>query len=104
MDIEDGSGTGVHLSGSSMIKTINDCHDPLDSDCVCHTDYSFYDEEEKLLLGLVALPIVVFGLFSNVLSAKIFTHKTMFSSSINWYLAVLSISDTVILVRYEHNI
>ncbi|VDO22975.1 unnamed protein product [Brugia timori] len=39
----------------------------------------------------------MFGLCANITSIRIFTHRFMFSSSINWYLAILSSSDTLIL-------
>lgn len=59
--------------------------------------YQFYEYFERLLLGLVALPIIVFGLCANLTSVRIFTHRLMSGNSINWYLAVLSFSDTLIL-------
>ncbi|KHN81393.1 hypothetical protein Tcan_05935 [Toxocara canis] len=40
---------------------------------------------------------IVFGLCANLTSVRIFTHRLMISSSINWYLGVLSCSDTFIL-------
>lgn len=69
----------------------------LSLDCECHLSYQFYAYEERLLLGLITLPIIVFGLCANITSIRIFTHRFMFSSSINWYLAILSSSDTLIL-------
>ncbi|KAL3982837.1 7 transmembrane receptor (rhodopsin family) protein [Acanthocheilonema viteae] len=69
----------------------------LSVDCKCHLSYQFYAYEERLLLGLITLPIIVFGLCANITSIRIFTHRFMFSSSINWYLAILSSSDTLIL-------
>lgn len=69
----------------------------LSVDCECHMSYQFYAYEERLLLGLITLPIIVFGMCANITSIRIFTHRLMFSSSINWYLAVLSSSDTLIL-------
>uniref|UniRef100_A0A0R3S0F7 G_PROTEIN_RECEP_F1_2 domain-containing protein n=1 Tax=Elaeophora elaphi TaxID=1147741 RepID=A0A0R3S0F7_9BILA len=69
----------------------------LSVDCECHLSYQFYAYEERLLLGLITLPIIVFGLCANITSIRIFTHRFMFSSSINWYLAILSSSDTLIL-------
>ncbi|VDN01247.1 unnamed protein product [Thelazia callipaeda] len=69
----------------------------LSVDCECHLSYQFYAYEEKLLLGLITLPIIIFGLCANITSVRIFTHRLMVSSSINWYLAFLSSSDTLIL-------
>lgn len=69
----------------------------LSVDCECHLSYQFYAYEERLLLGLITIPIIVFGLCANITSIRIFTHRFMFSSSINWYLAILSSSDTLIL-------
>uniref|UniRef100_A0AC34QK84 G-protein coupled receptors family 1 profile domain-containing protein n=1 Tax=Panagrolaimus sp. JU765 TaxID=591449 RepID=A0AC34QK84_9BILA len=66
--------------------------------CDCHSFYQFYNYEEKLMLGLISLPIISFGLCANILSVCIFTHRVMRSSSINWYLAILSFSDTIILL------
>ncbi|KAJ1355199.1 hypothetical protein KIN20_012511 [Parelaphostrongylus tenuis] len=71
---------------------------PMNTSCACHYEYQFYDFDERMLLGLVALPIIVFGLCANLTSVRIFTHRVMSSSSINWYLAVLSASDTLILI------
>lgn len=65
--------------------------------CECHSYYQFYNMEEKLILGLISLPIISFGLCANILSICIFTHRVMRGSPINWYLAVLSCSDTIIL-------
>lgn len=75
----------------------NKCVSP---DCKCedYRFYQFYGYEETLLLGLIALPILVFGLVANLTSVRIFTHRLMISSPINWYLAVLSCSDTLILL------
>ncbi|CAI4223784.1 unnamed protein product [Auanema sp. JU1783] len=70
----------------------------LNTSCDCHFEYQFYEYPERVLLGLVALPIIMFGLCANLTSVRIFTHRLMSSSSINWYLAVLSASDTFILV------
>ncbi|KJH49507.1 hypothetical protein DICVIV_04341 [Dictyocaulus viviparus] len=70
----------------------------MNTSCACHYEYQFYEYEERMLLGLVALPIIVFGLCANLTSVRIFTHRLMSSSSINWYLAVLSASDTLILI------
>ncbi|VDK42481.1 unnamed protein product [Anisakis simplex] len=69
----------------------------LSSDCECHILYQFYDYEEVLMLGLITLPIIIFGLCANLTSVRIFTHRLMINSSINWYLGVLSCSDTFIL-------
>ncbi|CAD6198834.1 unnamed protein product [Caenorhabditis auriculariae] len=71
---------------------------PLNNSCVCHTEYMFYEYMERMLLGLVAVPIIAFGVLANLTSVRIFTHRIMSSSSINWYLAVLSASDTLILI------
>lgn len=56
----------------------------LNTSCECHYEYQFYEFTERLILGLVALPIVVFGLCANLTSVRIFTHRLMSSSSINW--------------------
>ena len=72
--------------------------DDYNSSCACQTEYNFYEWNERVLLGLLALPIIAFGIVANLTSVRIFTHRLMSSSSINWYLAVLSASDSVILI------
>ena len=79
-------------SSDSLICTV------ISTSCECHSFYQFYNYEEKLILGLISLPIISFGLCANILSVCIFTHRLMRISSINWYLAILSISDTLILI------
>ncbi|KHN81369.1 hypothetical protein Tcan_05975 [Toxocara canis] len=94
------------VSGSDLISSVAayaeeadlpDWCNMLSMECECHVSYQFYDNEEVLLLGMVTLPIIVFGLCANLTSVRIFTHRLMISSSINWYLGVLSCSDTFIL-------
>ncbi|TMS38458.1 hypothetical protein L596_005179 [Steinernema carpocapsae] len=70
----------------------------LSSKCVCHQIYQFYDWHEKLVLGLIGLPVICFGLGANLLSALVFSHRLMASSPLNWYLAVLSLSDSLVLL------
>ncbi|KIH62165.1 hypothetical protein ANCDUO_07554 [Ancylostoma duodenale] len=81
----------ITSSGEEMCSVMN-------TSCACHYEYQFYEFPERILLGLVALPIIVFGVCANLTSVRIFTHRLMSSSSINWYLAVLSASDTFILI------
>ncbi|WKY08024.1 hypothetical protein Q1695_007486 [Nippostrongylus brasiliensis] len=81
----------IASSGEDLCSVMN-------TSCACHYEYQFYEFAERMLLGLVALPIIVFGLCANLTSVRIFTHRLMSSSSINWYLAVLSASDTLILI------
>ncbi|PAV88218.1 hypothetical protein WR25_22190 [Diploscapter pachys] len=71
---------------------------PTNASCACHTLYEPYDPLDVVVIGLVALPLFVFGLIANITSVRIFTHRLMASSPINWYLAVLSVSDTFILI------
>ncbi|EGT53834.1 hypothetical protein CAEBREN_01787 [Caenorhabditis brenneri] len=66
--------------------------------CACHTEYVKYEGLERIVLGLIAVPVIMFGILANITSMRIFTHRIMAGSSINWYLAVLSASDTLILV------
>lgn len=70
---------------------------PISTECDCHTHYQFYDNEEKILLGIVCAFVISFGIVANLMSIRIFTNKVMSSACINWYLAVLSASDTAIL-------
>lgn len=65
--------------------------------CGCHPNYDSYGDAEIRVMGFIALPVILFGLFANIISIRIFTHRVMISSSINWYLAILSCSDTLIL-------
>ncbi|CAJ0574581.1 unnamed protein product, partial [Mesorhabditis spiculigera] len=66
--------------------------------CACHFQYEYYRPDDRITLGLIALPIMAFGICANLTSVRIFTHRLMSSSSINWYLAALSVSDTIILI------
>uniref|UniRef100_A0A7E4WA33 G_PROTEIN_RECEP_F1_2 domain-containing protein n=1 Tax=Panagrellus redivivus TaxID=6233 RepID=A0A7E4WA33_PANRE len=86
------------LSGDMPTSTPEDVCTVLSTNCECHSTYVFYTYEEKLILGLISLPIISFGLCANILSICIFTHRVMRNSPINWYLAILSCSDTVILL------
>lgn len=73
-------------------------------------DYVFYGQWSVFLLAGVGIPVEVFGLIANILSIRIFTHRVMRRTPINWcvcclvdvftssspldrYLAVLSTSD-----------
>ncbi|KAI6181048.1 hypothetical protein M3Y98_00787000 [Aphelenchoides besseyi] len=69
----------------------------LSAQCECHSTYQFYDFDENFLLGCCCFFIIAFGLVANLISVRIFTHKLMASQCINWYLAVLTTSDTVVL-------
>ncbi len=60
--------------------------------------YDWYGAASVVILGLVSPPIICFGLSANVLSVRIFTHRMMRNTPINWYLTVLSCSDFLILV------
>ncbi|VDN55764.1 unnamed protein product [Dracunculus medinensis] len=90
------NGNGNFMSSDEDFDIPEWCN-ILSANCECHIAYQFYEYDEVILLGLVTLPIVIFGLLANLTSVRIFTHRLMFSSSINWYLAVLSCSDTLIL-------
>lgn len=86
-----GSENEIESTPESLLCTV------ISVACECHSYYQFYNMEEKLVLGLISLPIISFGLCANLLSICIFTHRVMRGSPINWYLAVLSCSDTIIL-------
>ncbi|CAJ0937581.1 unnamed protein product, partial [Mesorhabditis belari] len=75
----------------------NDCSQ-FNISCDCHYQYQYYDYEDRVVLGLLALPIMAFGICANLTSVRIFTHRLMSTSSINWYLAAMSASDTIILI------
>ncbi|EFO92106.1 hypothetical protein CRE_13708 [Caenorhabditis remanei] len=89
--------TTTTIDPSQFIPQVNFC-EGLNASCACHTEYASYEALERIILGLVAVPVIMFGILANVTSMRIFTHRIMSSSSINWYLAVLSASDTLILV------
>lgn len=57
-----------------------------------------YSLRSTILLGFITPLIILFGLVANVLNFKIFTHKIMRISLLNWYLALLSLSDMLILL------
>lgn len=111
MDSSSSNFTNYDFNSTDLNTTINDSISDVLNDetsdslictvisttCDCHSFYQFYNYEEKLMLGLISLPIISFGLCANILSVCIFTHRVMRSSSINWYLAILSFSDTIIL-------
>uniref|UniRef100_A0A914YYZ0 G-protein coupled receptors family 1 profile domain-containing protein n=1 Tax=Panagrolaimus superbus TaxID=310955 RepID=A0A914YYZ0_9BILA len=61
-------------------------------------NYEFYESTEKWLLGVFALPLIFIGLLSNAMSIIIFSHRYMRQQPINWYLLILAISDSVIVI------
>uniref|UniRef100_A0AC35U7A5 G_PROTEIN_RECEP_F1_2 domain-containing protein n=1 Tax=Rhabditophanes sp. KR3021 TaxID=114890 RepID=A0AC35U7A5_9BILA len=64
-----------------------------DNDC-----FQNYEESDRILLGVVAFPFLLFGLSANFISLKIFLHKLMRLQTLNWYLMIISISDSGILL------
>uniref|UniRef100_A0A7E4V6C8 G_PROTEIN_RECEP_F1_2 domain-containing protein n=1 Tax=Panagrellus redivivus TaxID=6233 RepID=A0A7E4V6C8_PANRE len=84
------------MESSTSITESNELQ-PVD-DNQQHCIYEFYEVTEKWLLGLVALPLIFIGLSANAMSIRIFSHRYMRRQPINWYLLILAISDTVILV------
>uniref|UniRef100_A0A914RWQ0 G-protein coupled receptors family 1 profile domain-containing protein n=1 Tax=Parascaris equorum TaxID=6256 RepID=A0A914RWQ0_PAREQ len=48
--------------------------------------------------GVLALPFIVIGLMANAMSVRIFSHRQMRIQPVNWYLMLLAISDSVILI------
>ncbi|CAD5218613.1 unnamed protein product [Bursaphelenchus okinawaensis] len=64
----------------------------------CVEEYENYEEFEKWLLGVVALPFIMVGLAANFMSLLIFSHKNMRTNMVNWYLMILAASDSVILI------
>ncbi|KAI1713184.1 7 transmembrane receptor (rhodopsin family) domain-containing protein [Ditylenchus destructor] len=82
------------INNSSNASTYSDHNGG--SDCVEHYDY--YQPTEKWLLGIVALPFIVMGLLANAMSVRIFSHRQMRTQPHNWYLLILAVSDSVILL------
>ncbi|KRX40741.1 FMRFamide receptor [Trichinella sp. T9] len=80
-----GGGTGT-ASGNSATTTVNDC------------PYERYNAESVIVLGFFGLFVISFGLLANLLNVRIFTHKLMRVSLLNWYLAALAVSDTLMQV------
>uniref|UniRef100_A0A1I8AP54 G_PROTEIN_RECEP_F1_2 domain-containing protein n=1 Tax=Steinernema glaseri TaxID=37863 RepID=A0A1I8AP54_9BILA len=68
------------------------------ANCTDELHYEYYEETEKWLLGMVALPFICLGLLANAISVLIFSHKHMRQQSINWYLVILAVSDSIILI------
>lgn len=64
----------------------------------CTEDYDFYETTEKFLLGVLALPFIGMGLLANAMSVRIFSHRQMRNQPLNWYLLLLAISDSIILI------
>ncbi|MFH4976363.1 hypothetical protein AB6A40_003072 [Gnathostoma spinigerum] len=87
----------AHIIDSAYADLDDGCT-VMSAECECHMSYQFYDYEETLLLGIITLPVIIFGLIANIISLRIFSHRVMRASSLNWYLAILSCSDTLILL------
>ncbi|KAH7725493.1 Protein FRPR-19 [Aphelenchoides avenae] len=64
----------------------------------CVNEYDYYESTEKWLLGVGALPFIIMGLLANAMSVRIFSHRAMRQQSVNWYLMILAVSDSVILL------
>jgi hypothetical protein len=47
--------------------------------------YIPYGDFSVTIMGVIALPVEVFGIIANILSVTIFTHRVMRNSPINWY-------------------
>ncbi|KRZ25755.1 FMRFamide receptor [Trichinella pseudospiralis] len=80
-----GGGTGG-ATGGGAASTVNDC------------PYERYNAESVIVLGFFGLFVISFGLLANLLNVRIFTHKLMRVSLLNWYLAALAVSDTLMQV------
>ncbi|KRZ12597.1 FMRFamide receptor [Trichinella zimbabwensis] len=80
-----GGGTGG-ATGGGATSTVNDC------------PYERYNAESVIVLGFFGLFVISFGLLANLLNVRIFTHKLMRVSLLNWYLAALAVSDTLMQV------
>uniref|UniRef100_A0A915CEZ8 G-protein coupled receptors family 1 profile domain-containing protein n=1 Tax=Parascaris univalens TaxID=6257 RepID=A0A915CEZ8_PARUN len=49
-------------------------------------------------ISVLALPFIVIGLMANAMSVRIFSHRQVRIQPVNWYLMLLAISDSVILI------
>lgn len=70
-------------------------HDP---SCELLCDFCHYGTHTIYVMGLLASIVVGFGIVANALNARIFTHRFMRVSLLNWYYAALSISDLFVLI------
>lgn len=52
----------------------------------------------KNYAGIFALPFILAGLLANTMSIQIFSHPLMRAQLINWYLLMMALSDSIILV------
>ncbi|KFD59074.1 hypothetical protein M514_00237 [Trichuris suis] len=55
--------------------------------------YERYTTESIIVLGFFGMFVISLGILVNLLNVRIFTHKLMRVSLLNWYLATLAISD-----------
>lgn len=65
--------------------------------CTC-LEYATPGDFTTAMMGVVSLPVVIGGVFANVLSLMVFSHPMMRHLPFNWYLTAMTASDMVILV------
>uniref|UniRef100_A0A915CRU5 G-protein coupled receptors family 1 profile domain-containing protein n=1 Tax=Ditylenchus dipsaci TaxID=166011 RepID=A0A915CRU5_9BILA len=90
------AGSNRSVIGEALEDRLVSSNDADDVGCI--EKYDYYEPTEKWLLGIVALPFIVVGLLANAMSVRIFSHRHMRQQSVNWYLLILAISDSVILL------
>lgn len=82
-----------HCNGTNSSANCSDFMDPNCEPCgFCH-----YETHTVYVMGYLATSVIVFGLVANALNARIFTHRFMRNSLLNWYYAALSMSDLCVL-------
>lgn len=86
-----------------LLENLHDVHDwnhtaNVTNETDCFENIERFNTQSTVILGFITPFIIVFGLFANALNFRIFTHKFMRVSLLNWYLAVLSLSDFLILI------
>ncbi|CEF59408.1 FMRFamide receptor [Strongyloides ratti] len=57
-----------------------------------------YEEQDRIIIGIIALPLIFIGLIANFISLRIFLNKLMRQQMLNWYLMIISMSDSGILI------
>lgn len=72
--------------------------DPLCELCADGDEFCHYGDHTIYVMGFLAMVVVIFGCVANALNARIFTHRFMRVSLLNWYYAALSISDLLVLI------
>uniref|UniRef100_A0A914WLN1 G-protein coupled receptors family 1 profile domain-containing protein n=1 Tax=Plectus sambesii TaxID=2011161 RepID=A0A914WLN1_9BILA len=64
----------------------------------CNYNTDLYSKEQLAIRTFALVPIVIFGVVSNVINIAIFCQKQLRAMLVNWFLLAMSISDLLLLV------